>query len=87
MESGRGDHASASSTGRKRVVTSTITKALCALKRTRNRQLQATSDSGSLESIESWIQKELYTSTGVLKILTLLEKAEANWYPSLTVLR
>ena len=36
MESGRGDHASSSGTGRKRAATSTITKALCAPKRMRN---------------------------------------------------
>ena len=43
----------ASSTGRKRGATSTITKALCVPMRTRNRQPQAASNSESLESIKS----------------------------------
>ena len=78
MESGRGDHASASRTGRKRAATSTVTKVQCAPKPTQNRQSQADSNSESLESVKSWMQKELHTSTGALKILTLLEKAKAN---------
>ena len=33
------------------------------------------------------MQKEMRTSIGALKVLSLLEKAKANRYPSLAVLR